>query len=86
MLVADGLGEGEYNAVLLLGEGEFGLIEVLLDVVELRVVLILVLDLLLEGLAQLLDTLLNGGSVGECSHLGHEHVGRALLLSDHLEE
>lgn len=62
-LVTDALDEGEDNTALLLVELEAGLIEVGLDVVELRVVFIFVLNLLLEGLVQLLDCLLNIGSV-----------------------
>ena len=85
--VTDGFGEREYNTVLLLGEGEAGLVEVGLDVVQLRVVLILVLDLLLERLCQLLDSLLNRSSVArEGSLAHHHHVSCTLLLTHHLEE
>ena len=63
-LVADGLGEGEHSSVFLLSELKARLVQVGLDVIELRVVLVLVLDLLLECLIQLLDTLFNLGGVG----------------------
>ena len=75
-LIADGLGKDEDDAVLLLGELEARLVEVGLDVVELRVVLVLILDLLLEGLVQLLDALLNVSSA-ESAHCTERHGPQA---------
>ena len=84
MLVADGLCKREDNTVLLLGEGESGLVEVGLNVVELGVVLVFVLDLLFECFCQLLDALLNCcGVARERSHAKHVE-GSALL--HHLKE
>ena len=84
VLVPNGLGKSEDNSVLLLGESESGLVEVGLDVVELRIVLVFVLDLLLESLGQLLDALLNRcGVCGERSHRHHVECG---ALLHHLEE
>ena len=84
MLITNGLCKREDNTVLLLGEGESGLVEVGLNVIELGVVLGLVLDLLLECFCQLLDALLN--RCGVCRERSHaKHVESSALLH-HLKE
>ena len=58
-LVADLLLQRHEDAIVFLGEGESALIEEGLDILELSVVLVLVLDLLLEGATKLLSTVID---------------------------
>jgi hypothetical protein len=63
LLITNSFSEREDNTIFLLSKCEAGLIEVGLNVIELRVVLIFVLDFLVKCLCQLLDALLNCSSV-----------------------
>ena len=58
-LVADLLLQRHEDAIVFLGEGESALVEEGLDILELSVVLVLVLDLLLEGATKLLSSVID---------------------------
>lgn len=79
--IADLLGKHHADALILLCELEARLVEEGLDVLELRVVFILVLNLLLKSLAQLLGALLDAG-VGSEEPKGRG--GQEALLGEEL--